>query len=294
MNENQLERIDIITDEYVFDDCVAVAIPISDNISTILTNEEIVYHFKENSTLYINKFLEDERKNKISTNIQPTFYEKKGLRKQKYINQILEFDKIYIEISEGTIKERYVIKDGNNAILITKTLSLELSSTKYMSYEEVKEMIENENIKHLDIDGGIKQLKEMISKNRILSSYKDYLLKAIEREENFIRDIDYANDLCKYARLYIDKLTFEDLDKEIIVYEDLILYSNINEKTQNINNPKNEIPNIKCINITFTPEDKYKVETYTFPITKNTLGHAKEIIERKSTEAKPKRKIRKK
>ena len=55
------EIIQRIKSYCVADDCIQVMIPYRDGI-TILSQDDILFHFKNNSNYYINKYLQDERR----------------------------------------------------------------------------------------------------------------------------------------------------------------------------------------------------------------------------------------
>ena len=64
MKQEKYEFIQRIPSHYVGDDCVQVMMPHYSNSGiTILNSDGMIYHYKPNSNLYINKYISDERKN---------------------------------------------------------------------------------------------------------------------------------------------------------------------------------------------------------------------------------------
>ena len=72
------EIIQRIKSCYVADDCIQIMTPYRDGI-TILSQDDILFHYKKNSNYYINKYLQDERRKQFPYSNIPTHYSRVGL-----------------------------------------------------------------------------------------------------------------------------------------------------------------------------------------------------------------------
>ena len=77
---------------YVEDDCIQIMVPYKDEI-TILSQDDILFHYKKNSNYYINKYLQDERRKQFLYSNIPTHYSRVGLfDRRSYANQLFEYN----------------------------------------------------------------------------------------------------------------------------------------------------------------------------------------------------------
>ena len=74
--KNTNEIVQRIESHYVGDECIQLAIPYR-NAITILDQDGILFHDKIGSNLYINKYLEDERRSQFPYSNIPIYYSKK-------------------------------------------------------------------------------------------------------------------------------------------------------------------------------------------------------------------------
>ena len=148
-----------IAKPYISDDCIQVMIHFT-NAMTILNEEGILFHQKNDSNLlYINKYIEDERRKQFPYSNIPFHNVKNGLNKMVYTNQLLEYEKPYIKISDGNLTENYVLKDQSNVFLIESKMEIN-KNTKCMTYEEFLKFISPQNTEeeqtfYVYIDGTI-------------------------------------------------------------------------------------------------------------------------------------------
>lgn len=88
---------------------------------------------------FINKYTEDERRSQFPYhNITQHHY-------NRYItvaNQIYEFNKPYLEFRFGEIFESYVVKDGDDALLLTKLLDIKNPEKNIVTRKQLEELMD--------------------------------------------------------------------------------------------------------------------------------------------------------
>lgn len=264
MKNIKYEFIQRIPSHYVGNDCIQIMIPhINDGI-TVLSSDEMIYHYKPNSDLFVNKYISDERKGQFPYSQIYTHKSRVRGKKIEYINQLFDFNKVYIEIADGIIKENYVIKDGTEALLATKCIFPNQESTKFMNWEEIEELINSENGGVYSTDGGV--YNDLLSSNKLfLDYYKKEIIKRIKAMQRYGNGID--KDLTEYFYKSVDKMTINDIPEGIILINDAILVS-VEE---------NGIKSIKGIIVKFMGANSYMVKFYDFPITIYSLEHMKQL-----------------
>lgn len=268
MKNIKYEYIQRIQSHYVGSDCIQITIPHHlNNGITILNSDEMTYHYLPNSPFFINKYISDERKEQFPYSQTPTHNRIVRGKTKEYINQLFDFNRVYIEIADGMIKEDYVIKDGDEALLVTKYILPNQESTRFGNREEVERLINSSNGGIYSQDGGYWQLLSLPSNESILDSYKEHIIKKRKNELNYYDGNGTDKDLTEYFYKSVDKMTIEDVPEGITVVNDAILVSV----------EKNEIESIKGITVKFYGADSYMVEFYDFPITIYSLNDMKQL-----------------
>lgn len=107
--EKSKEYVQKIKSHYVGNDCVQVMIPYQ-NALTIVSPDGMLYHHTPESRIYVNKYLEDERRKQFPYSNIPTHYSRILFKKFAYTNQILDFDKPYIRIGEWFLVRKLCCK----------------------------------------------------------------------------------------------------------------------------------------------------------------------------------------
>lgn len=249
---------------------------------TLLNSEEIIYHYKPNSQLFINKYPSDDRKNQFPYAEIPIHKSKVGLKTLEYVNQLLDFNRVYIEITNGVIIENYTVKDGNEAIVATKFI-IPNEKVQPMNRDEVLNLLQTANGGMFSLDGGRWVDYKLPTEEEILEWYKKQIIKKRKQEQN---TYCVNKELTEYLYKSLDKLTINDVPSDITIYEDAILVT-IEEK---------EIKSIKSIVVKFMSTNNYIVEIYDFPITIYSLEHMKKLEQtskRKTSEPKFPRRLNK-
>lgn len=286
------EIIQRIKSYYVADDCIQVMIPYRDGI-TILSQDDILFHYKNNSNYYINKYLQDKRRKQFPYSNIPTHYSRIRLfNKISYANQLFEYDKPYIRIVDGSIIESYAVKDNDEALLINKVMPI-FKRTGYRTRDELEKLLDktsysNNNVYFINLNGGIYQENEykIASEEKIVQSIKEYMQKNVDSlKENIKTKCNSTNVVGDYLNLdpcfldFIQKKIYDfgisDIAFEIPLYDNPLLIIKTN---------KEEI-SIQCVEMFFVNHNNYKVNFYDIPVTKYTLEQLKSSTKIIPTEA---------
>ncbi len=267
MKNIKYEYIQRISSHYVGSDCIQIMLPHLNGGITVFNSDEMTYHYKPNSCLFVNKYASDERREQFPYSHIPTHKSRFRGKKIEYINQLFDFNRVYIEIADGIIKEDYAIKDGDEALLATKYIQPNQEPTRFMNREEVEELMNSANGGVYSPDGGFLRDISLPSNEKVLDWYKEQLIKRRKNEQSYY----FGNGTDKYLTEYfyksVDKVTIDDVPEGITLFDDVILVS-VEE---------NEIKSIKAITVKFMGADRYMVEFYDFPITIYSLEHMKQL-----------------
>lgn len=269
MKKQKREFIQRIESHYVADDCVQIMIPHLEDTISVLNSDGIIYHSKPNSYLYINKYISDSRRNQFPYSQIPTHSDLIRGHKVEYINQLYDFNRVYITISDGKIKEDFVVKDKNEALLATKYILPIQQESQFLNRQQFEELIKAANGGVFNLDGSVLTDFSIPSNEQILNWYKEWLIKKRNGEQSYNT---YSNDeLSDYFYRSLDKLKIEDVPSDISLLKGEILVS-----MQEGENGK-EICSIKGINANYIGPDRFLVELYDFPITIYSLDHMKKL-----------------
>lgn len=274
------EIVQRVNSWYVGDDCAQLMIPYQ-NAITILDRNGIVYHHKEGSEVFINKYITDERRKQFPYHSIPTHYTKFFDGKYQYTNQLLDFEQPYMRINDGSLIESYVVKDKSDAILISKIMPI-VKKTTFKTREELEEIFkqpteENEQIYYIYINGTMPQnnelgiaseeeifnyIKEQLSKN--VADFREYM--GNEPDSTVSRYLKRNDFFLKFIEKNIDKLDLNDyqMNLQLIDGKSILL---VRTNGTDIS--------IQGFDIYFIAPNHYKVDTYDMPITKYTLEQLK-------------------
>lgn len=282
MKKEKYEFVQRIQNHYVGDDCLQIMVSHKLNSGfTMLNADGMTYHYRPNSYLFVNKYTSDERKNQFPYSQIPNHKSRVGFKKLEYVNQLLDFNKVYIEIKDGIIIETFAVKDNNEGLVATKLIVPNNESTKYMNRSEVIELLKSGNVGLFSFDGGYYNGGlNLISEESILEWYKQQLIERRKEEENYYDDNGTSKDLSDLFRKSIGNLTINDVPSDIILHDDYIIV---------ISSENNEIKSVKAIQIRFMSTDNYKIISYEFPITIYSLEHITKLEQtnsRKTSEPK--------
>ena len=272
------EIVQKIEKQYVSHDCIQFMIPYEDAI-TVLNQNGVLFHSKIGSNLYINKYLEDERRERFPYSKIPTHYSKIGLKKYSYTNQLLEFEKPYICVRDGIIYESYVIKDNDEALLIKKILD-GAKTTNHMTYDELTNFIKkadnNEQVYYVYLDGSmpLNDCQIYPDKEKIYS----YIQKKLMQNVKDLRGFKQSNSNDDASIYLKDNPQFLEYVEAAVKKLDLSLIDfNIDTPTLIVARVNNDNITIQGVNAVFVREDDFKVDIYDIPVAKFVLEQLKYV-----------------
>lgn len=279
MSKKANEVVQKINSWYVGKDCAQVMVPYK-NAITILDRNGIVYHHKEGSYVFINKYITDDRRKIFPYHSIPTHYTRFVDGKYQYTNQLFDFGQPYIRINDGNLIESYVVKDKREALLINKVMPI-VKKTTFKTREEIEEIFrqptkENEQIYYLYTSGAMSHNNEFVisSEQEIFDYVKKQLSKNIddfrkymetEPESYVSRYFDVNNFFLQFIEKSINKLDLNDYKMNVRLDNETILLVKTNETDISI----------QGLDIYFIVPNYYKVDSYDIPITKYTLEQLK-------------------
>lgn len=284
------EIIQRIESPYVREDYIQTIVKYK-NAITILGQDGVQLHCKAND-FYINQYLEDGRRNHFPYANIPMHYTREKICGDKicHVNQIFEFDKPYIELSDGNLIERYIIKDNKEAILIKKAMPT-FKRTAYLTREELENRFlktKEEQTYYFDREGLMLSEKEFINSFPTEEQMQEHIQGILKKNIQDFREYQNSNSgsmVASYLEMYpifLDyyekvvqnmDLSIMNFDIPIIGFADSFIIAKIKD---------NKIM-IEEVEIYFEHMDYYKVVTYDIPITKYTLEQLKFVSKMSKT-----------
>lgn len=117
--------IERIPNYYTGDKCALISLSFKKNITifdnTIYKNNILCHYDFTDGSQNINKFLTDDRRTNFPYANIPMY---KGLFGRHYVNGLFEYNKHYISIIDGFVRDRYLVKDGDTSIVLNRSLSI--------------------------------------------------------------------------------------------------------------------------------------------------------------------------
>ncbi len=280
MKKNTNEIVKRIQNHYVRDDCIQIMFPYQ-NTLTIVNPDGMLYHHKPGSTVYINKYLEDERRKQFPYSNIPTHFSKVGLKKITYTNQLLDFEKPYIRIGDGYFSESFVIKDNNQALLITSIMNPN-NHVEHMTYDELLKYVgkhdTEEQIYYVYLSGAIPSNNEQLfpTEEEIYTHITRNLSKSIrdfEEESKNYESYAYVGRYLRENPMFLEyvnnnmrRIDFSSMDFNVGINESMLIVR--------INKGNMTIQGVKAM---FVRENDYKVDIYDIPVTKYSLEQLKYV-----------------
>ena len=263
------ETISKIKEKYVKNNSALIKIPFKGYYGITFFDESgIKYHEYDKSNLFINKYTDDERRFSFPDSNMPISYKRKGLKKYKYINQIIDFEKPYIIISNGNVIELYAVKSGDEAILFDSLLLPEKREFKILTKEELEKLINDKlvNDSIFSPNGGIYTDQIITPMNQIVQELYDRKTIAI-----FNHDYDELGNLSDII---------EDIENNISIEGSLKLIDDINVLNAIVlYKDKDEINELKHIRAKLYDIDKYEIEISALPIKKYAINQNNKYID---------------
>jgi len=279
------ETIKRIAKHYASCECVQVMCPYKDSI-TIFDKHNIIYHHAKDSSVFINEYIEDNRKKEFPYHNIPTHCSKSKFNyKIHKTNQLFNYEQPYIIISGGTITECFVVKDNKEDLLVSKNLLVfdeNYIKTKIMTRNEVDNFLNpptNNPDKRffLDLNGVMRKDNKikLPTEDSIYENARESLLTDVK---NF-REYTNLNPSSTIGSYLIENPLFLNFVENSAKNSDL--------KDLKLNMPlirdnivilvklNNSNITIQGINIIFIKSDCYKVKIVDIPVTKYTLNQIK-------------------
>lgn len=276
-NKKSLEYVQRIQEHYVSDDCIQLMVPQTGPTLTLLSDEGIVYHNANvQPEKYINKYLEDGRRNKFPYSDIPTHKQSKDMMTYLVINQLLEYDKPYIEITEG-ITERYVVKDGEEALIVAKCLEPSRIENRVLTNAGVRNLLQQENQIVLLANGMINEDKYFATEEQIVELERKELEKQLAEAKAYIG---------AYGETPRDAMLVESLERNIKGLSINTVLPTDYMDVALIEYDKDKMIGIKVVSISFIESEKYQVVIKNYPIKRYTLDEALQIEKESSKIAK--------
>ena len=280
--KNKDEIVQRLKGCYVGKDKVQLMFKQVGDCMTILDVSGILYHKKAGSNFFVDKSNTADRR-RIFPYYNISSY---NGRNCVYVNQLLDFDRIYIKIADNRIEEYYVVKDGQEALVAVKILQPADKNTKICTKDEVDKMFRKSENSIYGLDGSKVNFDgTVIDENLVLDTHKEWIKKNIELElytlKNFDRPFSYVTNkfgkiehseekiemLRKFCEKSLDRLTIDDVDEKYNIVTDYIF----------IYEGMNDIDSIKGVSVIFIGHDRYEVIETNYPLTKYSYAHLKQL-----------------
>ena len=264
-----MQKIDIIAQriksQYVGENCIQISIPYVKGL-TIFDKDGIVYHQLDKSDNYTNKYLDDERKNNFPYSNIPIYYRKKPGYNVTYINQLYDFNKPYIIVGNGGIREHYAIKENDEALLVNRLINLNDGIETLKTRLEVEELFDkknNEEIYIMGFDGAIADRNIPVSsEEKIHNIIKDKISEYIDYlHSHFVTIPAYY----RFTKSSIENFNFGN--DEIM---DVELFNGVIVKITDFTGIE-----LKRLNVKYLKDDCYKVMENDIPIREYNLEMVK-------------------
>lgn len=272
------EIVQRIQSHYVGDDCIQIMFPYQDTL-TILNQDGMLYHHKPGSSVYVNKYLEDERRKQFPYSNIPTHFSKVKFKKVAYTNQLLDFEKPYIRIGDGYFSESFVIKDNNQALLISSIMKPD-NHVGHMTYDELLKYVgkhdSDEQVYYVYLSGALPSNNERLfpTEERIHSYIREQLSENISDFENAAKN--YTSSVGRYLRENPMFLRYSSKNMRDIDFSSIDFNVGIGDSMLIVRINKGNIT-IQGVEVMFVRENDYKVDIYDIPVTKYSLEQLKYV-----------------
>ncbi len=301
------KNISRIPSQYVSENCAQIMIPYSKTI-TLLNKNGIIFNQGTNYN-FINLYLENELRKIVPYNNIPNHITRQGLfGRTNLSNQILNFDEHYLSISDGLPIDRYIIKDNETALIMTKLLPCEIKDesqyiNKYelMTREKLDSLFkpsnENEKVYLLTSQGDLYHSENMgyYDEEKLLEQEKEKYIEQLENAEHH-----FAKDTLEFLTTKIKNMELSDLHnlplpplcyivkidgtniKIKLIYTELIKSNRYMVTIKNVPLNKYVLEQFKYMAEEIIEVKEPKISTRLNPgITKKDIAEAKEMVLRK-------------
>ena len=263
------ESLKKIDSNYVRDNYIKLMLQYK-NYLMLYGNKDLMYYNNErgSSYSYKNAYLSDIRKDVFPDSDVIEYYDMSLFKRKRCANQILDFNKDYIKVSDGVIYQITPYKAGDDAYIYTKILNGSLCNarTKSVSRMEIANYLQfgsfdGEIDKYaytdiIDLDGNIYN-KWIDSEDSILDREKEELVRIINSNRTF------SNSVREELLRGISRL---DMVKSFSYPGRIMIKLNNNIE-------------IEYYSIKYLSKDNYEITLADFPVTKESLAMIKSRLE---------------
>lgn len=268
------KEVEKIAKHYVGDDCIQVAFPYDDTL-TLFDENGILFHYKPESSYYVNKYLDDERRSVFPYSNVPNYFLRNGLfKKTAYTRQILDFEKPYISVGSGFVTENFALKKDDCAFLIKNIMKFGYKMSpdfvkRSLNYDELLDLVrknnDSEKVYYVNLDGSILDDENQLfpSEENIQSYIKSELMELANQLKNgaSINEVLIDNPwMLKYVDANMKSPNYS-LTSFNIEINDFLLVIRINDMKISI----------QGIVVEYVKENTFNVNVFNVPITKYTL-----------------------
>ena len=263
--KNRDEIVERVSKPYVGSDCVQVNVGYNDSL-TIFSRDGIIYHdVIDYPCVSINRYMEDDRRKSFAYANIPTYISKNGLFEVKHTIQLFDYDKVYVMIKDGNVYEKYIVRDGNSALVLTKFVNSN-DRVLMLSREELDNLFNNSNSYLMNLDGGFYKDLCIPKEEDIVSLLKDKYRRELE-EYRDSDDDTIGEDMLGLLDNSINNISIDDIPTDTYLTDDDIVMVKIDK--DNIT--------VSVYTIIFMGRDKYMVRAYDYLMDKYSLESLKDM-----------------
>lgn len=272
--KNRDEIVERVSKPYVGSDCVQVSVGYNDSL-TIFSKDGIIYHdVIDYPCVSINRYMEDDRRNYFTYANIPTYISKNGLFEVKHTIQLFDYDEVYVMIKDGNVYEKYIVRDGNSALVLTKFVK---SSDRVLmlSRKELDNLFNNSNSYLMNLDGVFYKDLSIPKEEDIVDLLKDKYRRELKEYRDSGDDI-ISEDMLGLLNNSINSISIDNIPADTYLTDDDIVMVKIDK--DNIT--------VSVYTIMFMGRDKYMVKAYDYLMDKYSLESLKDIPTVKAREPK--------
>ena len=263
-------KVEKIIKPYVSCDCVQVSIPFSGAI-TLLNNEDIIFYNNIDKNNSVNKYLSDDRRRKFP-NSDVSIYRNGLLKIENYTKQLLDYDKPYISIQNGNILERFVVKDKDEALLVSKILRFD-KKTINMNYKQLLNFVFDNNgydrVYYVYLDGSIPNDHKIYpTENEIYDEIMSQLREKMENFKRYQKEIEHYSEADRWFYDYVNEC-LENIDLSLIKFN-----IDVGKSLVVVRVKGNDIE-VMVVEAMLVNYDNFKVNIYNMPVNSYTLEQVK-------------------
>lgn len=272
--KNRDEIVEKVSKPYVGSDCVQVSEGYNDSL-TIFSKNDIIYHdVIDYPCVSINRYMEDDRRNSFAYANIPTYISKNGLFEVKHTIQLFDYDEVYVMIKDGNIYEKYIVRDGNSALVLTKFVKSN-DRVLMLSREELDNLFNNSNSYLMNLDGAFYKDLCIPKEDDIVNLLKDKYRREL-KEYRDSGDDTISEDMLWLLDNSINSISIDDIPTDTYLTDDDIVMVKIDK--DNIT--------VSVYTIMFMGRDKYMVKAYDYLMDKYSFESLKDMPTVKAREPK--------